>query len=928
VLDQDDEDDSNYLRHYGILRKSGRYPWGTGGETAEARSRDFLGMVADLKKQGFTPAEIAASFSDEARGIKFTTTDLRATTTIARSQRTAANIAQAQRLKYDKGYSNGEIARQMGLAGESSVRALLEPSMKDRSDQLQQMADMLQQEVDKKGYIDVGVGVERYTGLSRTRFDTALAMLKSKDYVVTNVLIDQVGTGAGNKTKIKVLCPPGLTEKEHYKILVSDQSKIKLMGLTQGDTKEIVADPPFRSFDSSRLGINYSKKDAKGNEIGGGLADGVIFVRPGVDDVHLGGSQYAQVRVLIDGTHYAKGMAVYKDDLPKGVDLLFNTNKTDTGNKLDALKPVKKDKDGNMIEDDPFGSATKKPMLNPDGSRRTVMNIVNEEGDWAKWSKNLASQMLSKQQPVLAKEQLARAYKGKKTEFEELQGLNNPAIKRKLLKSYSDDVDSASVHLKAAPMAGQATQVIMPLASIKPTEIYAPNFTDGDRVVLVRYPHGGVFEIPELTVNNKNPEGIATLGKQAKDAVGIHAKVAERLSGADFDGDTVLVIPNNMGKVKSKPALEKLKYFDPKRDYKAWDGMPEMKTKTKQTEMGNISNLITDMTIKGANDNEIARAVRHSMVVIDAEKHHLDYKRSAIDHGIAALKEKYQGKNDNGSLKGATTIISRSSSQKLVPYRKMGYKIDPATGEKIYNETGEGHFTAPKTRRDGTVVEPVWVPKTTKSTQGAEAKDAFDLIEGKGQPIERIYADHANKLKSLANEARKEYIGTAPLRYSKSAKAAYAPEVARLNAALNVALKNAPQERQAQILANAIVRQKRDANPDMENDELKKIKGKAIVEARLRLGARKTLVDISDREWDAIQAGAISNDKLEKILDNSDIEKLKLRATPREHTVMTSSKQQRAEQLIAAGRTASEVATILGVPLSTLTSSMRKDEDG
>ena len=116
-------DEDNYLRHYGILRKSGRYPWGSGGDEL-TRSRDFLGMVADLRKQGFSDTEIAKSFSTDDH--PFTTTMLRASTTIARNQKRAADIAMAQRLK-DKGYSNGAIAERMDLAGESSVRALLEP---------------------------------------------------------------------------------------------------------------------------------------------------------------------------------------------------------------------------------------------------------------------------------------------------------------------------------------------------------------------------------------------------------------------------------------------------------------------------------------------------------------------------------------------------------------------------------------------------------------------------------------------------------------------------------------------------------------------------------------------------------------------------------------------------------------------------------
>ncbi len=915
----DDEDD-HFLSHYGILRKSGRYPWGS-GEDEYVRSKDFLGMVADLKRQGLTETQIAESFSSKEN--PFSTTDLRATVSIARNQKRAADMAMAQRLKYDKGYSNGAIAERMGLAGESSVRALLEPSAKARTDQLQEMAEALKAEVDSKGFVDVGVGTERYTGSSRTQFDTALAMLKSEDYQVIKVQVDQLGTG--NKTLIKTLCPPGKTEKEYYSELVQDPTKIKLMGIVANDEGKLPKEAPILNFDSKRLGVRYA-------EDGGTNADGVIYVRPGVKDIHLGGAQYAQVRVKVDDTHYLKGMAVYNDKLPDGVDLMFNTNKSDTGNKLDALKKVKDE------PEDPFGSVTR-PLLNADGTKRTsVMNIVNTEGDWGNWSKNLASQMLSKQQPTLAKEQLAKTYEKKKAELDEINALTNPAVKKQLLKSYSDDVDSSAVHLKAAAMPRQSTQVILPIdpKKIRETEVYAPNFKQGERVVLVRYPHGGTFEIPELVVNNNLPEGKRIVGSKAKDAIGIHPKVAERLSGADFDGDTVLVIPNDSGKIKSKPALQQLKGFDPKRDYSLPADAPRMSPKKKQTEMGKISNLITDMTIKGANDAEIARAVKHSMVVIDAEKHHLDYKRSAQDNGIAALKTKYQGAATNG----ATTLISRTSRDTRVDKRKQynlsNRSIDPDTGAKIYNYTGEG-YTKRTTLKDGSVRE-TWVPKKTLSKEGAEVDNAHRLIEGSvfdsagnlvrsgGQPIERVYADHANKLKALANESRKEWLNTKPLRYSPSAKQAYAPEVARLNAALNVALKNAPQERQAQLVANALVKAKQDANPDMGNDELKKLKGKALIDARAKVGAGKTQVEISPREWEAIQAGAISNEKLEKILANSDIEKLKALATPREGTVMTSGKKQQAQSLLNSGRTPSEVAEILGIPVSTLRSSLAEEE--
>lgn len=891
--------EQDYLEHYGILRKSGRYPWGS-GEDEVTRSRTFLGMVEDLRKKGFSETDIAKAFDEQIEKTSnskdeiFNSTKLRATKAIALNQKRASDAAMAQRLK-DHGYSNVAIAQRMGLAGESSVRALLDPGARMRNDQLQATADMLRDQVKEKTYVDVGVGTELspLVGVSRSQMDTAISMLESEGYSKINVQIDQVGTG--NKTLTKVLCPPGMTPKEHYRVVVQNKDLIKSIDAhANDDGVTFTRTQPPVSISSKRVKVRYAEE-------GGTDADGTMYIRPNVPDLDLGGSHYAQVRIAVDGTHYLKGMAIYKKDLPEGVDVVFNTNKSDTGNKLDAMKKMTLKEDGSLDEF-PFGAVIKP------GGQRGVLNIVNEEGDWDKWSKSLASQMLSKQRPTLAKEQLEARLKDSKRELDEINALTNPAVKRKLLESYADGADASAVHLKAKALPGQRTQVIIPIPpnKISENEVYAPNFNHGDRVVLVRYPHGGIFEIPELVVNNNNPAGKALLGPNAKDAIGISPKVAERLSGADFDGDTVLVIPNNAGKVKSKPALQQLKDFDPKRAYPHYEGMTVMKPNQKQKEMGQISNLITDMTIKGANDSEIARAVRHSMVVIDAEKHKLNWKQSAIDNGIAQLKTKYQG----GPRAGSTTLISQTTSDLNVPKRKQSFTINPVTGEKVYKYTGESYVN-----KKGQVVQ-----LTTRSTKGAETKDANDLSSG--TPIEQVYASYANSMKGLANQARLAQVNTKSIPYSPSASKVYANEVRDLNANLRIALRNAPRERQAQIVANAIIKQKREANPDMDSAELKKLKGKALTEARVRMGASKAKVPISDAEWEAIQAGAISNERLEKILDNTDLDRIKALATPREPTVMTSSKQSRARLLMESGRTAAEVAQILGVSVSTLKSSL------
>lgn len=872
--------EEEYLAHYGILRKSGRYPWGS-GETQSERNRSFLSSVDALRKDGMSEADIA-------KGFKMTTTELRAARSIAKNEEKQADILMAQRLK-DKGYSNSAIGRRMGGLNESSVRSLLAPGAKDRADVLEATSNMLKDQVSKKGFIDVGSGVEHHIGVSQTKLGVAVARLREEGYVTHTVQVDQLGTG--QKTLVKVLAPPGTT----YADIAANKDKIQQIAEHSNDGgRSFLGLRPPTSIDSRRIAIRYADQ-------GGAESDGVIFVRRGKEDLSLGGKNYAQVRIAVDGTHYIKGMAIYKDDMPAGVDLVVNVNKKNTGNKLDALKPMKRDKDGNIDMDNPFGASIKP------GGQRGVHNIVNEEGDWDKWSRTLSSQMLSKQKPSLAKEQLGVTQERKRKELDEILALTNPTVRKKLLESFADDADAASVHLKAAALPRTANHVILPMNSLKDNEIYAPNYENGERVALVRHPHGGIFEIPELTVNNKNPEARAAIGTSPRDAVGINHRVAQRLSGADFDGDTVLVIPNNQGKVKSSPALKGLEKFDPIASYPGYDGMPKMTARTKAVQMGDITNLIADMTIKGANTDELARAVRHSMVVIDAEKHNLDYKSSALANGIPQLKQKYQG----SARAGASTLITRASSEKRVAERKprsaaQGGSVDPTTGKRVFVDTGASFVN-----KSGKVVL-----KTTKSKKLAETNDASTLSSG--TVIEKVYADHSNALKAMANEARKAAVSTKNTPYSSSAKTAYSREVADLNSKLNVALRNAPLERQAQLLANAVVSHKRQAHPDMEPSELKRLKAQALQEARARTGAGKKRIEITDKEWAAIQAGAISTNKLKQILDNADLDRVKALATPRESSVMTSAKKQRALAMRASGYTQAEIANAIGVSLTTL----------
>ena len=905
------------LTHYGTPRHSGRYPWGS-GENPYQRSGDFLSRVEELHKQGLSEKEIAES-------LNMSTTQLRVQKSMAKDIRRSENIATAKKLRAE-GYSLNEIADKMGFANDSSVRLLLNEKSEERMNLTKKTAEFLKKQVDEKGMIDVGKGVEYSLNISNERLDKAIEMLKKEGYEVYGGRMPQVNN-PGKQTTLKVLCPPGTEHKEiyNYENIHSVEDYISRDGGESFEPKFIYP----KSMDSKRLAICY-------REDGGTDKDGVIEIRRGVEDLSLGESHYAQVRILVDGTHYIKGMAVYSDDLPEGVDVRFNTNKSKNVSKMDVLKPIGKD------PHNPFGALIKEGINDPDDpitsrggqsyyidkNGKKQLSLINkraEEGDWSEWKDKLPSQFLSKQNIYLARRQLDLAIKDKDDEFEEICSLTNPTVKRVLLEKFASGCDSDAVHLQAAALPRQKYQVILPLTSISEKEVYAPNYRDGEKVALIRYPHGGTFEIPILTVNNKHKEGIRVLSKNPTDAIGINSKVAERLSGADFDGDTVMVIPtNDKIKITSTPSLKGLEGFDPKLSYPHRDGMKVMSKSLTQTEMGKISNLITDMTIKGATPDELARAVRHSMVVIDAEKHKLDYKKSESENGIAALKKKYQGQYDeNGRYhEGASTIISRAKSETSVNKRRGQPWVNQETGEEEWERIN------PKTGKfESKILTEEYVDKngktkirTQKSTKMAETKDARTLISEADAPIERLYADYANHMKTLANRARKEQVDTPRLKYSASAKAAYKTEVDALNAKLNLALSNVPKERQAQALANAELKAKKEAYPELKNNkkELKKLGHQALVRARDKVGAQRYAITITDKEWEAIQSGAVSDNVLKQILDHTDVDNLRERATPRQRTEMTQAKINRINAMKSSGYTNDEIAKALGISASTV----------
>lgn len=965
-----------FIEHYGVSRRdgavygSGRYPLGS-GDNPYQHSLDFISRYDSLRREGYKQTEIAEIMGtgtyDKDGNFKPSTKKLRAQIAKANDDRRKFELDRIHDL-LNEGMNYTQIAKEMGFNNESSVRSRLDAEKRGRINAAMNTADFLKDQVDSKGIIDIGKGVEKSKdlGVSREKLDVALDILKDQGYEVYTVNAEQL-TNRDKYTKVQLLCPPGTEYNDLYETRVkSDGSTYRALRFADIHSLEdyISYDdgktfkPSFvypSSMDSKRIKIRYAEE-------GGIDKDGLIEIRRGVDDLSLGESSYAQVRILVDNSHFMKGMAVYSDNMPDGVDVVFNTNKKEGTPMLGPKGNTVLKNIDTKNPDNPFGSLIKEHggqsyYIDKDGKEKlSLINKRAEEGDWNDWSDVLPAQFLSKQNPALAKKQLDLAIKEKELELKEIEANTNPAVKKKLLNDFAGECDTASVHLEAAAMPRQKYQVILPLKSIKDDEVFAPNYHDGEKVALIRFPHGGTFEIPILTVNNHNEEGIDIVTKTAKDAVGINKHVADRLSGADFDGDTVMVIPvNERNRITSTHPLKGLEGFDP--SFYSIKGNRKIKINT-EMEMGKISNLITDMTIAGATEDDLSRAVRHSMVVIDAEKHNYDWKKSEIDNKIDQLKKKYQLQPD-GSVGGVSTLISKAKSPVRVEKRQGNPHID-INGDVYYNTADENklHYTTgtvdingKRTKvninvdKDGRTyystknadgsskrnyidisdVKNLKVnTRTQESTKMAEAKDARSLISVYNSKIENVYADYANSMKDLARKARLSLISTPNQKVNQEAKKEYKEDIDKLTAELYIAESNKPKERKAQLIANNNYKAIEDANPNMTPAEKKKIKQQELTKARIKVGKKRYEIKITDRQWDAILAGAVSDSKLSRILLYADPDDWKARTTPKKYTTLSDSKVAKLHSLSNSGvYSIAEIADILGVSTTTVRKYMK-----
>lgn len=928
-----DNEYNSWLAHIGVDHTkgtpgSGRYEWGSGKHPYQRTGFSYDDYL-DLVKAGYSQKEIAEHFNMIDINGQPNIQELRDNRSIALAYKRQDDVTKATDL-YNQGLGYSAIGKKMGIS-ESSVRSLLQnTAAQETKNAIFKTADVIRDSVDEKGVIDIGSGTEQILGVSPTRYKSAIRALENAGYHTYNLYSNQLGS-QNQQTTIKVLTKPDITQEEATEYLKNASIGIPVLDIhSQDNGLTFYGIERPKSIDSKRVGIGYDPEK-----------EGLVEIRRGVEDVSLGKNKYAQIRVAVDDKYYIKGMATYSDNLPDGIDILVNTKKPvgtplrGEDNEHSVLKELKTKNDGSIDWDNPFGAAIKMSNGVTVGQRHykdengkdqlSVINIINEEGDWSGWKKTLSSQMLSKQSIDLIRQQLDISSNAKQQEFDEINSIQNPTVRKRLLYSFADECDSAAADLSAAALPRQSSHAIIPIKSLNDNEIFAPNYRNGEKVVLIRYPHAGQFEIPELVVNNKNAEGKRIIGEHARDAVGITMKTAMKLSGADFDGDTVLVIPNNDGKisVNNSAKFKELNNFDTGIYYNP--KLPKMPDKTKQMKMGETTNLIADMTLKGAPAEDLIPAVKYSMVVIDAQKHSLDYKKAYKDYDIAKLKEKYRG----DAQKGASTIITRAGSPQYINQRKLAKSnkelgivngIDINTGKKVYVDTGKTKWTPVKDKKTGEITGWKQALKKDKIERMYLEDDAFKLVGSKEDPKEVAYANFANKMKSLAQQSRKIAVNTENMKRNPDSVKAYAKEVASLNNKLKEVKANKYLERQAQILGNKrYYAAKRDG--DYNLDQLKRLQNECIAGARLSIGAKKPTINITPKEWAAIDAGAVSSNILTEIINNTSLETIRAYIMPRQtQRSLVSYTDECLIRSMAArpGVTQAEIADAMGLSTSTI----------
>ena len=309
----------NYILHTGVKRKSGRYPWGS-GEHPYQDEPWFKGW-GELRAQGKSEKDIAEEFGMTLKEVRYRYS-------YGKDAEKAANIAHAQELRYTRQMSPKAIAEKMGVS-ESTVNAWLKPSTEERVRETRDLADKLVESASKNKNIkaiDVGKGVSNILGCNPTKLEAALTVLKDEGYLIVKKPVPNPSNIKKNTEMMFLYVPPkswnGLSEEEKTKKAFRDISvnldKIEPpcdVHIDENNKTSIGIEPP-KSVSSSRVSVAYQSPK-----------DGLIEIRRGVPDLYMGETRYNQVRIAVDDTHYIKGVAVYSDKLPDGVDILVHSNK-------------------------------------------------------------------------------------------------------------------------------------------------------------------------------------------------------------------------------------------------------------------------------------------------------------------------------------------------------------------------------------------------------------------------------------------------------------------------------------------------------------------------------------------------------------------------------------------------------------------------
>ena len=217
------------------------------------------------------------------------------------------------------------------------------------------------------------------------------------------------------------------------------------------------------------------------------------------------------------------------------------------------------------------------------------------------------------------------------------------------------------------------------------------------------------------------------------------------------------------------------------------------------------------------------------------------------------------------------------------------------------------------------------VQVNTTTTKGEYAKDAFELASTGSRKtttdIERVYGDYSNSMKEMARQAR-QIARNQPewKRADASVVKQYAQEVASLDEKLKMAKKNAPLERMAQRLAEKNMNMILQSNPELKDDKehFKREKGRQLDTARKKVGAKKWQIGsaknpLTEREWKAIEAHAVSKSKLEDILRESDKSRIRELAMPKTKTGLAPAKIAKAKSLMNSGYSRAEICDMLDI---------------